>query len=118
MLNKIYEATKLEIDRSLDVIYDIINDALLEGKFDDVNSVLINIDIRKLNDTQLLGMLSITYAAHHRLPYRAEFFKKCYREFQNRNIEDVEGLVRGLKENSTFLNFRKELFGTNANDDF
>jgi len=70
-LEKLSKNPKLEwSDEALMILFRGIDNLLCEGKFEQVNQDLQDIDLEKLDSTLLVGLLSITFAAKKHLPYR------------------------------------------------
>lgn len=74
-------AGREETADALDAIYDTIDEALLAGRFSDVDSQLAALDVDALSIDVLLGWLTISYAAmtDGRLPAYAILFDATYK---------------------------------------
>ena len=82
---------------ALDILYDNIDDMLLAGKFQQIDSYLTEIHIPGLSKHILLGILTITFAAKTRLLAREAFFFKVKDELTKRNETNVGELLQGLQ---------------------
>jgi hypothetical protein len=68
------------MDRALDNLYDTVDDLLLAEKFEECDRILRDVDVRTSDVHMLLGYLTITLAAHSKLPYRAAFYEQVRQE--------------------------------------
>lgn len=97
MLDQLTKALECSnVDDALDVIFDTIDDALLDGKFKECNQALASININEWSTDLLGGILSITLAASHKLPERVAFFRKVRNAIIKRG-ELEPGLLDGLE---------------------
>ena len=64
------------------------------GKFDQVNSMLMNLEVQNLTDMQIVIYLGGTHPAKDKLPYRKEFYHKAKEVLISRG-RDVKGLLHG-----------------------
>lgn len=85
------------VDNALDVLYDRVDDLLLEGAFNTCNALLACVDVERSDETLLLGILTITHAARERLPRRAEFFRQVRGRILRTSPNEAEGLLQGLE---------------------
>lgn len=58
---------------ALDIMFDAIDDACLAGSFDLVDSWLREIDVRLLSAALIVGLLTMSWHAKERVPYRFTF---------------------------------------------
>ena len=84
---------KKGIVRTLDFIYDTIDDWLLEGKEDEVNQVLERVNIDSCANTYLIGYLTITRGKS--LTSRPQFFQQVKEKLQREGRALT--LLRGLE---------------------
>jgi len=84
-------------DRGLDVIFDAIDNALLDGQFSSVDELLAGLDPADLTVTLSIGVLCITLAAVEHLPTREVFCAKLRERLERDEPERVERLLRGLE---------------------
>jgi hypothetical protein len=84
------------IDAKLDIIYNVIDNLLLKGRFDLVDLQLRRMDVENANTDILLGYLTITFAAKSKLPSRPAFFERAEQTLKKRPEWD-ELLLYGLK---------------------
>lgn len=64
------------MDSILDSIFDVIDEMLLAGKFEEVDALLKTIQLEKHSVEFLLGILTVTLRAKTHLLQRDSFFKK------------------------------------------
>jgi len=96
------DTTRARSARALDIIFNEVDDRLCDGKFDEVNEILQVVDIEDTSVRLLIGYLTITLAAHKKLPYRPTFFQRCKTEFEKRpeSQNRINGLTQGLEGSS------------------
>jgi hypothetical protein len=74
----IEEDAKGDFDVALDIIYDEMDDAFCEGRFDEIDSFLKELDdVTDLSVDILMGLLTTSKWAEDKLPSRKEFAKKA-----------------------------------------
>ena len=61
------------VDEALDLAFDQIDDAFLEGRFDWVDQFLKIADVESMSVSLLVGILTITVSAESKLRHRSEF---------------------------------------------
>lgn len=84
-------------DESLDVIFDNIDEMLLQGRFDDCDSAVSSILIRKFSNAQLITVLTATLPAKPKLGSRREIVRRIRSELSERTSPAVaNALLRGL----------------------
>lgn len=85
------------IDQKLDSIYDTLDEHFRNGRFAEVDEILTKIDVEKENTDVLLGYLTASLPASHKLKTRRGFYKKVEIKFNKTYTwkETVE-LLRGL----------------------
>lgn len=93
MLNNLYN---LICKTSLDYIYTSILELRNEGKIEEINKILLQVDINKITPTIMLGLLTAT------APIKSIERQNFYNIVESRlllmyNKERVEGMLRGLK---------------------
>lgn len=81
---------KLNVDFSIDMVFDHINNLLLEKNFKEVNRILEDINIEQLQSFALLAFLTITIAAKDKLPSREVYYN---------SLQDIlsPNLLKGLE---------------------
>lgn len=82
-------------DEALDVVFDAIDDACLEGQFDLVDRALKQFKIEECSIGLLIGILTVTAAASSKLANRRKFRDRVETTIRNRGKFD-ERLLRGL----------------------
>ena len=83
-------------DDALDVIYDVFDDTMLDGGFQQLDAAIKAIDVLRFSTDLLLGILTITRAAKSKLASRAEFFECARQVIQDRG-ELTPRLLIGLE---------------------
>lgn len=84
-------------EQSLDIIFDNLDELLLDSKFQDCNAVLDSMPIERLSNSQLLTVLTATAAApREKLPARATFFVRTKEVIKSRGA-NAEELLVGLE---------------------
>ncbi len=97
LVQRFAAALKLhDIEDALDVIFDAVDSALLAGRFRECNRALASVRIDEWSTDLLIGLLSITLAASHKLPARAALFESTRRVVKGRG-DDTPGLLDGLE---------------------
>ena len=85
-----------DTETALDAIFDAVDSALLAGRFRECDRALASVNVAEWPTDLLIGLLSITLAASHKLPARAAFFERAQRALSQRG-EDTLGLLDGLE---------------------
>lgn len=70
-----------KIDTALDVIYESVQNFLLDGKFDLVDEMLVDGKIKELVPDLQLGLLVVTRPFKGKLSRRVDFFKVVHTNF-------------------------------------
>ena len=71
MLDRVYRLVgRGNTDEALDTLFDEIDSWLCEGAFDAVDACLRSVDLRLLDTSTMIGLLTITLAANSHLPGR------------------------------------------------
>lgn len=83
--------------KAIDIIFNNIDDRLLEGKFEDINEDLKLINIPNTSTLLLVAVLTITLTAYNKLDYRSKFFESIEQEFLEREGDRTKELLRGLR---------------------
>ncbi len=82
------------VSTALDIIYDYIDDLHLAGNFAEVDG-LLHMDIAPLTVDVILGIMTITFAAKHKLKNRVEFMRRGEEELRRRPQWDND-ILEGL----------------------
>lgn len=103
------EAKELDLKNkphaSLSLIYDTIEPLLRNGEFDYVNEFLNSIDVSDLSVNLILGILSVTYPAMHKLSGRKNLISRA--EVRIKSLgRNVNSLLKELKQPWTNLGGR------------
>jgi hypothetical protein len=91
---ELYRAEKRE--ESLDVIFDSIDEMLLESKFAECDAALSETPVDELSNAQLLTFLTATVAAREHLPSRNRFVGRVKSVLKQREA-DAPRLLAGLE---------------------
>lgn len=100
MLEEIKTRMKSESsrDRKLDIIYEVIDDALLASQFNDIDQMFTQINCEEFEPVELLGFLTITLMAHSKLPNRSWFYDQCLAHLlKDHPLAEVKQMLDGLK---------------------
>ena len=85
-----------DIDQATDILFQDIDNLLSSGEFDLCNELIQNIDLDRFDTNLLVGLLSITYAAHDKLPYRKQLYAKIEFIFNIYEPDRINALLVGL----------------------
>ncbi len=83
-------------DAALDVLYDAVDDMLLDENIADIDCFFANATVSDYSIDLLLGLLTVTLPARSKLMQRAAFFKSVKMELVERG-EYEQGLLDGLE---------------------
>jgi hypothetical protein len=86
-----------EVDEATDVLFDCVDDMLIEGCFAKCDAWIQRIDLKKLDTNLLVGLLSITYVARHHLESRAELVLRVEKRLIELAPDRAESLMRGRR---------------------
>ncbi len=97
-LDEVYSAVAASLqDDAVDLMFDQIDDLLCEGKAPQVNDLLSHIDIKRLDTTLMLAVLSITKPAAELLTNRDGFVRRVEKSLRQQAPERAERLLSGLR---------------------
>lgn len=83
----------------LDSIFNIVDDLCLENRFEEVDSILKNVDINNSSTSELLSYLTITKVYKKYLRYRDKFYSDIFKKFvkiDDFSSEKIFSLLEGL----------------------
>ncbi len=83
-------------DTSLDVIYDTFDDLFRQERWHQANEILEQIDVSVLSVDVMLGILTATLPAAHKLEYRSHVFDEVRASLAARNELD-DTILMGLE---------------------
>jgi hypothetical protein len=83
-------------EESLDIIFDTIDDMLLESKFEECDAALMQAPVEELSNPQMLTFLTATAPAKDRLPSREAFVYRVKLALKERGA-DSSRLLAGLE---------------------
>lgn len=83
-----------ETDDAIDVLFDAVDDACLEGRFDDVDVWCESIDVTKLGPDLLVAVLCITHAPKPYLSKRAALFARIHDRLYELVPDEAAELLR------------------------
>lgn len=89
--------SKNQTEKAVDVLFDNFDDLLRRSELDLCDSALRSIDIRRLDVTTMLGILSITKPARSRLRARAETVLKIEEMLNSLDPDRTDRLLVGLR---------------------
>lgn len=76
-------------------VMEYADDAFYAGEFNKVNEHLKELDVPNMSSQMCVTWLSVSKWAEKELPYRPEFFKKCYaRLVETRGVEIANKLTK------------------------
>lgn len=82
----------------LDALYEEIDTLLLEGKFDEVNTRLMRVNVRELDPLLTVGWLGITLRDKKKLSNRPVFYDRVEMNFYDRYpAKKAKELLKGLE---------------------
>jgi len=93
-LDQVYLNTD-QRDLCMDLIFDHINDLLLQGDFETCDEILEQLEIDKLSPCLMISFLTITVAARSKLKERNNLFHLMQQNIMQQNLP--EGLLKGLE---------------------
>ena len=94
-LEKVYELCENgDTDAAADIVFDKIDRALCDRRFDEINEVLKKVQVKRLTTSLMRSFLCMTHCAKHRLPY----YNKLYEDIEQEMI-----LLRGQPATSRIL---------------
>lgn len=83
-------------ERKIDLLFDHVDNLLLDGKFDRVSSILDAADPRQMTTTLMVGYLSITNFASPVLSAREDFIRRVGEELDRICPERKHALLDGF----------------------
>lgn len=91
--------TEETIDQAMDVLFDWIDDLLIEERFEEVGEILSSMRIREYSLNILIGMLSITYCAKALIGSpRSSFYDRVFvKILTTEGADRIPGLLGGLE---------------------
>lgn len=85
------------LEEAIDLLYDNVDDMLLEGKMQECDDILQQIDIRRLDSYLMIGLLSITLSASEHLPHRKVLVEEIENYLRATEPERADALMKGLR---------------------
>lgn len=86
-----------QTDCALDMIYDVVDDMLIEGHTEPVDRLLRRLRVQHMDIATMLGFLSITCGDASRLPSRPAYLQAVRDDLRRRGEQDRMGdLLHGL----------------------
>lgn len=86
-----------QMNGELDVLFMLVDGLLRRGDYEECDRVLPAFDAATLQPDAIVGILSATWPARDRLPSRAAFVLGVEARLRELAIEDVDGLLQGLR---------------------
>lgn len=83
-------------DKAIDHIYEKVNYMFRSGQFEQVDQALAMLDPRTLPTLLIISILTITFAAKHKLQNRTQFFQKSKDHLTEIREKDIDALLGGL----------------------
>lgn len=100
-LSKLYFNTEQSKSdkRALNEIYSKIDNMMNNGAWQSLNLLLSKIDLTRINEALIVGLLTATLPARSKIEYRVKFMSKARRQLiksKGYTEEDLEELLNGL----------------------
>jgi len=86
-----------ELEGAIGLLYDNIDDMLLEERMQECDRILQMLDLSKMESYLMIGVLSITLSAANKLPSRPALVTRIENVLQQTHPDDVNDLLRGLR---------------------
>ena len=83
-------------DTAIDLVFENIDEMLLEGHFDACNELLLAVDVKRLDTNLLVALLSVTRDAKAALSHRDEFVRRVKHRLESLAPKRRESLLAGL----------------------
>jgi len=99
LLNDLKKHTKNKhIDDQLDVIFNTIDDLIIDGKYSEINNMLWKLHGNDFNGDCMVGILTITFRVKHKLPYRSIVYQKTRKKLKKELISEdkINKILKGL----------------------
>lgn len=80
-LDRLYDIMQVSRSDAIDEVYHVIPDLVIARKFDQVNSILENMDVTKVNTSIMYSMLHLVSRYVNQLPYYNKFWQKVWDHF-------------------------------------
>lgn len=89
----------VQIDDSIDAVYDWLDELMLAGKFEEVDAILKRAEPVSFKDITMLAFATITLSARERLPERAGYVARARAALvaRGRTPEEISDLLYGLE---------------------
>lgn len=84
-------------DHTIDVLFNTIDDMLIDGEFDSCDAGLETLDLERLDTNLLIAALSITKSAAPILPSRQRFVERVEQRVRELAPERLEELMSGIR---------------------
>ncbi len=99
VLTELYRLGKLgKTDAALDLLYDTLDDLLLDHRYAECEKYLRDIDPEELPNAVLVGLLTITFAARNFLRERSSAYGRIAKKLsQTMSPDQVAATLRGLE---------------------
>lgn len=89
---KLYHVPDKDIDGVLDKLFYYIDESFLAGKFDEIDEFLEKLDISQIDETLLIGILTVCFSAQDKLKNYASFYEKVKQVVEKRLLVGLEPL--------------------------
>ncbi|MFO0607981.1 MAG: hypothetical protein U0324_32755 [Polyangiales bacterium] len=97
-LERVYSLSQSDREAALlDLIYDTLDDMLLDEQFGRCDAALARVDVRRLSAVAMVGFLTITLTAKHLLPSRVALVARIREDLRgSRSPAEIDELLKGL----------------------
>lgn len=86
-----------DTEEQIDFLFDHVDDLYLEGKFEEADQFFRALNLLELDISLLVAVLSCSFCARDKLPYRPELVHKVEDRLRELAPDRLEGLMRGLR---------------------
>jgi hypothetical protein len=85
-----------DVSEAVFQLFLFVDDLLHEGSFGKLDDFLTQVDVSKVSEDLIVGLLTITFAGKEHLKTRADLFLRTRSVLEERGEERVDQLLRGL----------------------
>ena len=85
------------ISRSLDILYEELDDAMLDGRFEEIDTFLKDANVSRYRVEILMGFLTVTFSWRESLKERAGFFDRVKIRVEGSCPDRAKRILTGLE---------------------
>lgn len=100
-LERIYQlCAKHDENSAIEYVYNTLDDLIIAGKLDDLNAILSEVDITKVDLVVALGFLTNTFKYSEQIPNHIIFYNKVEAHMRaiGQSEEDIRVCLHGLED--------------------